>query len=218
MTINPRLMFRWAAFLLAAGYCVRTLIFGGWDYFGGPFRFLTVWALFFAFFAFSRMMAMEEGRSDRRWDGFVSMAAVVNSMVVILYWRLYFADPNSVTSDGQLGAWHLEMYMHLFGPLLLVIDTVFIHRSYNKLGAAMMWLFGVIGAYILWAELILQPLNPSPAGTLTSGLPYPFLNNIELADRAVFYGSNFVVAVILLLFYASLAWGVRRLFPVPTMP
>lgn len=218
MSLNPRLVFRWAAFLLAAGYIIRTLLFGGWDQFGGPFRFLTIWALCFSFFAFSRMMAIEEGRSTRRWDGFVCMTAVVNSMVVILYWRLYFADPNSVTSDGQLGAWHLEMYLHLFGPLLQVIDTIFIHRSYRRLGAALAWLFGVIGFYVVCAELVFQPLNSSPAGSITSGLPYPFLNNLEFADRAVFYGSNFVVAVVLLLFYAALAWGFRRLFPAPAMP
>lgn len=215
MTLNPRLIFRWAAFLLAAGYCLRMMFFGGWDEFGGPFRFLTVWALFCSYFSFSRMMAIEEGRSKRRWDGFVCMTAVINTMVVFLYWRLYFADPNSVTTDGQLGAFHLEMYLHAVGPLLQVIDTIFIHRSYRRLGAALAWLFGVIGAYVLWAELVLEPLNTSPSGTLTSGLPYPFLNNLEFADRAVFYGSNFVIGVVLLLIYAGIAWGFRRRFPAP---
>ncbi len=218
MTINPRLIFRWAAFLLAAGYCLRMLFFGGWEYFGGPFRFLTVWALFCSFFAFSRMMAMEEGRSTRRWDGFVCMTAVINTMVVFLYWRLYFADPTSVTRNGELGVWYLEMYLHALGPLLQIIDTIFIHRSYRRLGAALAWLFGVISAYVAWAELVLQPLNPSPTGSLTSGLPYPFLNNLELPERAVFYGSNFAIAVVILLIYAGITWGVRRLFPVPATP
>jgi hypothetical protein len=183
MNLNPRLIFRWIAFLLAAGYCIRTMVFGGWDAFGGPFRFLTIWALFASFFAFSRMMAIEEGRSDKRWDGFVCMTAVINTMVVFLYWRLYFADPNSVTTDGQLGAWHLEMYLHLFGPLLQVIDTIFVHRSYRRLGAAFAWLMGVIAVYVVWAELIVQPLNDSPRGTVTSGLPYPFLNSLELPEQ-----------------------------------
>ena len=215
MTLNPRLIFRWTAFLLAAGYCIRTMIFGGWDAFGGPFRFLTIWALFASFFAFSRMMAIEEGRSKNRWDGFVCMTAVINTMVVFLYWRLYFADPMSVTTDGQLGAWHLEMYLHLFGPLLQVIDTIFIHRSYRRLGAAFAWLMGVIGVYVLWAEFVVQPLNDSPAGTVTSGLPYPFLNSLELADRMGFYITNVTVGVVLLLIYAAIAWGFRRRFPAP---
>lgn len=215
MTLNPRLIFRWTAFLLAAGYCIRTLVFSGWDEFGGPFRFLTIWALFFSFFAFSRMMAIEEERSTRRWDGFVCMTAVVNTMVVFLYWRLYFADPTSVTRDGQLGAWHLEMYLHLLGPLLQVIDTLFIHRSYRRIGPALAWLFGAIGTFVAWSELVLQPLNTTPTGSVTSGLPYPFLNNLELSDRAVFYGSNFVVAIIILFAYAGLAWLIRRRSPVP---
>jgi hypothetical protein len=218
MNLNPRLIFRWAAFLLAAGYCIRTMIFGGWDAFGGPFRFLTIWALFASFFAFSRMMAIEEGRSEKRWDGFVCMTAVINTMVVFLYWRLYFADPMSVTTDGQLGAWHLEMYLHLFGPLLQVIDTIFVHRSYRRLGPAFVWLIGVITTYVLWAELVIRPLNDSPAGSVTSGLPYPFLNNLELGDRMGFYITNAVVGIVLLLLYSGIAWGFRRRFPVPAMP
>ncbi|MFT6076512.1 MAG: hypothetical protein ACJAZ1_003446 [Yoonia sp.] len=213
MTLNPRLIFRWTAFLLAAGYCIRTMIFGGWDAFGGPFRFLTIWALFASFFAFSRMMALEEGRSEKHWDGFVCMTAVINTMVVFLYWRLYFADPMSVTTDGELGAWHLEMYLHLFGPLLQVIDTMFIHRSYRRLGAAFAWIMGVIATYVLWAELVVQPMNDSPAGTVTSGLPYPFLNNLEIADRMGFYITNVTVGVALLLIFASFTWAFKRQFP-----
>jgi hypothetical protein len=218
MTLSPVLIFRWTAFLLAAGYCIRMMIFGGWDAFGGPFRFLTVWALFCSFFAFSRMMAIEEGRSARRWDGFVCMTAVINTMVVFLYWRLYFADPMSVTSNGELGAWHLEMYLHLFGPFLQVIDTIFVHRSYRRLGPALGWLVGVIGAYVLWAELLVGPMNNSPAGSVTSGLPYRFLNNLELSDRAVFYASNLAIGIILLLIYAGIAWIVRLRSPAPVAP
>ena len=217
--MRPVLIYRWIVFLLAAGYVVRTLIFS--DFSGnmfGPFRFLTVWALFASFFAASRMMALEEGRSTRRWDGFVGMTAVINTMVVFLYWRLYFADPASVTRDGELAAWHLELYLHLLGPLLQVIDSIFIHRSYRRLGPAIGWLIGVLAAYILLAELLVRPLNTSPAGSVTSGLPYPFLNNLELPQRLIFYGSNAVTAVLLLFLFAGLAWVVRRRFPAPATP
>ena len=218
MTLNPRLIFRWAAFLLAAGYCIRTMIFGGWDTFGGPFRFLTIWALFASFFAFSRMMAIEEGRSENRWDGFVCMTAVINTMVVILYWRLYFADPFSVTQDGQLASWHLEIYLHLLGPLLQVIDTIFVHRSYRRLGSAFAWLFGVIAVYLTWGEMFLQRWNTTPSGSITSGLPYPFLNDLEFTGRASVYSTYFAAALLIMLFYASIAWAVRRRSPVPVAP
>jgi hypothetical protein len=105
--------------------------------------------------------------------------------------------------------------LHLFGPLLLVVDTIFIHRSYRRLGPAFAWLMGVIVTYVLCAELVVQPMNDSPAGTVTSGLPYPFLNNLELADRMGFYITNVTVGVVLLLIYASIAWAFKRRFPAP---
>ena len=148
MSMNPRLIFRWPAFLLAGGYCVSTLITGPWDEFGGPCRFLTIWGRFCAFFAFSRLMAIEEGRSDRRWDGFISMAAVINAMVLILYWRIFFNDSVLVTGDGGFTEYNEEIYRHGLGPLLIIIDALFIHRSFTKLGAAAAWLVGVICSYI----------------------------------------------------------------------
>ena len=207
------LVYRWIVFLLAAGYTIRMLVFSEYVLVGGPFRFLTVWALLASFFAASRMLALTEGRSDKRWDGFVAMTAVVNAMVVITYWRLYFADPHSVTSDGQLGQFYLEVYLHAVGPLLQWIDVTFIHRGFRRLRPAFLWLFGVISVYILWMELILQRFNDSPMGSVTSGLPYPFLNDLAFDGRASFYLVNFTVATILLLVFAGLAWLVRRVFP-----
>jgi len=53
---------------------------------------------------------------------------------------------------------------------------------------------------------------------VTSGLPYPFLNNLELADRMAFYITNAVVGIVLLLLYAGIAWCFRRRFPAPVTP
>lgn len=211
-------IFRWIVFLAAAAYCLRTLVFGSFDYFAGPFRYLTIWALFMSFFAASRMMALTEGRSTRRWDGFVGATAVVNAMVVFMYWRLFFADPNSVSSDGELGPLYIELYLHALGPLLQWIDAIFIHRSFRRLGASLVWLFGIIAAYVAWCELVLMRMNDTPAGTVTSGLPYPFLNDLELSGRAIFYGSNFAVAIVFLLVFAAIAWGIRRLVQQPKAP
>jgi hypothetical protein len=217
MTKTVRI-FRWIVFLLAAGYCLRTLAFSSFEHFAGPFRYLTIWALFMSFFAASRMMALVEGRSTRRWDGFVGATAVVNAMVVFLYWRLFFADPGSVSSDGELGPLYLELYLHALGPLLQWVDAIFIHRSFRRLGPPLAWLFGIIAAYVAWSELVLMPMNDVPVGTVSSGLPYPFLNNLELSGRAVFFGSNFAVAIVFLLVFAAIAWGVRRIARPPAAP
>ena len=136
MTSRPVLIYRWIVFLLAGFFCIRTLFLSDFSEFGGPFRYLTIWALFLSFFAASRMMALMEGRSERRWDGFVAMTSVINAMVVFLYWRLFLADPMSVTRDGELGEFYLELYLHGLGPLLQWIDAIFIHKSFRKIPAA----------------------------------------------------------------------------------
>lgn len=211
--MSLRLLYRWAVFLLAAGYAVRMVLFSDYDAFGGPFRFLTIWALFMSYFAASRMIALEEGRTERRWDAFVSATAVMNAMVVLLYWRLFFNDPASVTRNGELGEWWLEFYLHGLGPLLQWIDALFIHRAFRRIGAGLATLFGVVFTWICLAEFVIQPLSDTPTGTVTNGLPYPFLNSMEVSERLVFYGANFAVAVVFFAGFAALAWVIRRFLP-----
>ncbi len=208
-------IYRWIVFLLAAGYCLRMVFLSDYAQFAGPFRFLTVWALFCSFFAASRMMAIEEGRSTKRWDGFVSMTAVVNAMVVYLYWSLFLNDPTSVTRDGKLGEPYLELYLHGLGPLLQWIDATFIHRAFRRLKAGALWLIGLISVYICWIEFVVQTLATTPRGTVTNGLPYPFLNSLTVPDRLATYVTYFAAAGVLLLAFAGIAWGVRRMFPRP---
>ena len=205
------LICRWTVFLLAAGYRVRTIFWADYDGFAGPFRYLTIWALFLSFFCASRMLALSEGRSARRWDALVSATAVVNAMVVILYWRLYFADPTSVTRDGELGLWWLEMYLHALGPALQWVDAVVIHRAFRRFWVALGVLMSIVVGYVAWAELVVGPLNDSPVGDVTSGLPYPFLNDLDLAGRATFYGINIVVAIVVLLVFTALSFAMRRI-------
>lgn len=204
--------FRWLVFALAAFYAVRFMVVGPWDNAGGPFRFLTIWALFCSFFVASRLLAITERRSTLRWEGVVAMTTVLNAMVVFLYWRLFLADPTSVTRNGQLGVWWLEYYLHGLGPLLQWIDALFIHRGFRKPLAGAAWLVTICTAYLAIAELIWQPLNDSPAGSVTSGLPYPFLNSMDFDDRLVFYVTNVGLGLVLMTFLTGLAWVIRRWF------
>ncbi|WP_368345033.1 hypothetical protein [Pelagovum sp. HNIBRBA483] len=208
-------IYRWAVFLLAAGYTIRMVLFSEYDGFAGPFRYLTIWALILSFFCASRMMALVEGRSDARWDGLVGATAVINLMVVFLYWRLFFADPTSVTRDGKLGDWWLEYYLHALGPLLQWIDALFIHRSFTRLRASALWLVGIVISYVIWVEYIVQSLANTPSGSVTSGLPYRFLNDLELGGRMTFYATNLVTALVFLLVFAGLAAAIRRVLRQP---
>ena len=96
--------YRRLVFLLAGFYLVWMLLIDA-DYSatGGPFRFLTIWALLLSFFSASRMMASVEHRSDNDWPALVAVTATLNFMVVFLYWRIFLSNPDGITSSsGQL--------------------------------------------------------------------------------------------------------------------
>ncbi len=208
---TPLRIYRWITFLLAGGYALYYLLTGPYaGTFGGPFRHLTIWGLYLSAFSASRLVALSEGRSTRRWDVAVATTAVVNAMVVFLYWRLYFADPTSVTSDGKLGVWYREYYLHALGPALQIFDAIFLHRAFRRLRRTATALMITIAAYLSWAEIVVRPLNNEPVGTVTSGLPYPFLNNMVFGDRLFFYGANIGTAIVFLVVFALISAGAAR--------
>jgi len=202
MSIHSRtiLTYRWIVFLLAAGYCLYQMIAGQWGGPGGPFRYLTIWALFLSFFAASRMLALSEHRITRSHEVTAMCAAVLNVMVVLLYWRLYFTDPSLVNGNGAI-VWWLEYYLHGLGPALQIIDALFIGKVFRRVWRAALPLLAIIAAYVAWAELFVQRFNDRPVGDVTSGLPYPFLNSMEWSDRAMFYAVNGATAMGLLIVF-----------------
>ncbi len=201
---KPVLTYRWITFLLAGGYCLYQLLNHDYSNPGGPFRFLTIWALFLSFYSASRMLAISEKRIVRDHHRTAAVAAVVNVMVVFMYWRLFFTDPSLVNGRGPI-PWHQQYYLHAIGPGLQIIDAVLIARVFGRPWRAIPPLVGFIATYLLWAELFVQRYNDTPSGTVTSGLPYPFLNSMELAERAVFYAGNFAIALVVLAILAGLS-------------
>lgn len=212
------LIYRWIVFGLGAFFILRVVFLSEYVQVGGPFRFLTVWALFASFFCASRMIALEERRSARRWDGVVGAASVLNLMVVGLYWRLYLTDPASVTGGGVAEVWWITLYLHAVGPALQVIDAVLIHRGFRKPFASAGWLCAIVCAYVFWVELGVQTLNDVPAGRVTSGLPYRFLNDVAFVDRGIFYAINVAMALLILAALTVLSVWLRRRVFAPEAP
>lgn len=208
---RPVLIYRWIVFLLAAGYCLHQLFAGSWSGPGGPFRYLTIWALFLSFYAASRMLALSEHRITRPHQVTAMCAAVLNVMVVFLYWRLYLTDPGLVNGGNPI-IWWLEYYLHALGPALQIIDALFIGRVFRRVWRGVLPLLLIIGAYVAWAELFVQRFNTRPTGSVTSGLPYPFLNSMEWGERANFYLFNAGTALVLLIVFGVIGAALTRLW------
>lgn len=207
------LIFRWAVFLLAAFFVLRQLVIvGDYGHAGGPFRYLTIWALLLSFFSASRMLALTERRSDKTWPRLVMVAAVANGLTVLMYWRLWLQDPALVVAGDPLPLW-VDYYLHGVGPLLQWIDVLFVYGGFRRPWRAIFPFLGVAVGYLLWVELFVAPMNDFPVGPVTDGLPYPFLNALELEGRLRFYGVTVATGLALLTLFAGLAWAVRRVQP-----
>lgn len=209
---RPVLAYRWVVFLLAAGYCLYQILLTEWTGPGGPFRYLTIWALFLSFFAASRMLALSEHRTSRPHQVTAMCAAVLNVMVVFLYWRLYFTDPALVNGNGPI-IWYMEYYLHGLGPALQIIDALFIGRVFKRIWRAILPLLAIIGAYVAWSELFVQRFNNDPLGSVTSGLPYPFLNSMEWGERLNFYLFNAGTSLAVLAVFGLIAAVLYRVWP-----
>ncbi|MEM6824481.1 MAG: hypothetical protein AAF566_05160 [Pseudomonadota bacterium] len=207
---RPVLMFRWAVFLLAGFFALRQLVFTA-DYSdaGGPFRFLTIWGLLLTFFCASRMLALSERRSSLTWPRLVMLTAVVNGLVVFLYWRLWFQDPALVNAREPLPLW-VSLYVHGLGAALQWVDALVIYGAFRRPLQVIAPLFILVGTYVAWIEFFVAPMNEFPVGRVTEGLPYPFLNHMELPERLVFYAQTAAMGLAFLAVLSIAAYGVRR--------
>jgi len=208
---RPVIAYRWIVFGAAGFYSVYMITTSSYKGPGAPFRYLTIWALHISFFSASRMLAYSEMRMERHVDVLPSVAAVLNMMVVYLYWSLFFKDPALVNNGTPI--WWREYYLHLAGPVLQWIDAFLVRRAFRRVLIAAGVLVVVVLAYVAWAELFVGPMNSKPVGTVTSGLPYPFLNNMEPMARAVYYSTVGGASLIVLAVFALLARGIRTVLP-----
>lgn len=203
---GPALQFRWIVFLLALGYWLYQFTTTSLDAFGWQFRFLTIWGLTANVIVAWRMLRVSLGRTQHSHNTFVSSVIVLNIMVLFLYWKLWFTDPSLVNSSGPI-VWYQEYYLHGVGPLLMMADAFLILGAFRRVGPTVLVTLSIFFLYILWIEFAVSPLNSFPEGTATQGLPYPFLNDMELNARLIFYGTTIVTALVFL----GLSWALALL-------
>ncbi|WP_138466316.1 hypothetical protein [Poseidonocella sp. HB161398] len=198
--------YRLIVLILAILYSIDVAVTADYGTFGAQFRYLTIWALTGNLMAAAAMTVPGFGRPDGRFDLPLSLLAIVNALVVISYWRLFLIDPSLVNGENDPKPYR-EYYLHLVGPALMWIDLFWLKRGFRRLLPVAGALAAMVVAYAGWAELLVGPLNDAPVGTVTSGLPYPFLNDMELPQRLAFYGTTFVGGLVLI----PVFWGVGRL-------
>lgn len=203
--------YRWIVFALAGFYFLIAFDDLIPSEFGWQYRFLTEWALVMSLISAAFMLRRSMGQTTKRHDVWASATVVLNIMVVFLYWKIYFEDPSQFYVDGvrTIPLWK-EYYLHLLGPILQWIDAFFILGAFRPVKRILALSVSVNILYIAWIEWIVSPMNAEPAGSVSSGLPYRFLNDMELADRMGFYVTNTISAIVLVGICWLIAAGLRR--------
>ncbi|QDY70037.1 hypothetical protein [Qingshengfaniella alkalisoli] len=204
--------YRLIVFGLALFYFVDRGLAADYANFGAQFRYMTIWALTGSVIAAGLMLVPRFGRNGPAGARFVSLVAVINALVVFSYWRLFFSDPTLVNGQRQIVAYQ-EYYLHLVGPVLQWIDVLFLKRAFQRVQGVVLWLAVLVIAYVSWAELLVAPRNAEPVGSVTSGLPYPFMNDMVMGERLAFYVSTFVIGLIFIGLFRTLQAGVNHIAP-----
>ena len=197
------LIYRIISFGLATAYLLEQMFgFGHGLYtgdlgegFGWQFRYLTIWALIAHVLLGYGLLISSIDKNYKVNDGLVAMAAALGLYVVIMYWGLFFIDPELVNGNHN-PVWLREYYLHLVGPLILWIDAVFIKKALEKLWQMIKFNIIICISYCFWIELAIKPLNSKPIGDVTNGLPYPFLNDMSLSERIIFYLLSIAVGIL----------------------
>ena len=188
------LRYRFVCLLLSIGYFLYQFTDANYNNFGIQFRYLTIWGLTGAMIATWLLYRTKRDGFPETYLPFVSAIAVLNAMVVFLYWKLYFIDPSLVNYSGSI-VWFQEYYLHVLGPLLIILDALFFNNSFTQIKKGLLTILGICLLYILWTEALTGPLNTTPEGTVTNGLPYPFLNNMVFAERIGFYATTILTGL-----------------------
>ncbi len=193
MTHANKTKFSLFALVLAIGYSIYQFMNTDYASFGWHFRYLTIWGLTLAMVCHGTLWLDRRTQSKERFLPLIAATAVLNIMVMYLYWKLFFTDPTLVNGENS-PVWFQEYYLHLVGPVLIVFDALFLSKAARHI-RGLMYSVVICLAYVAWSEILVGPLNAKPVGSVTSGLPYPFLNNMDMMGRATFYGSTIALAI-----------------------
>ena len=172
--------------------------------FGKQFRYFTLWSLLANFIAILFLSLSKSFRIFDQTKPFIAISSMMGLFTIILYWGLYFIDPNLVNyGDDQLDFFR-EIYLHFIGPALLFFDALVLKKTFTHFKKIVPYAIIINFGYFGWLELLVGPNSDFPVGKITSGLPYPFMNDMLLEHRLIFM-------VVCFLCGASFIWILTKL-------
>ena len=202
--------YRQIVFVISSVFWVTLLVDLDWSYFGSDFRFFTYWSLVGCWISSYWALRLSTQKTQNDHHIGISIISIATLIMLFLYWNLYIIDPAMLYTDG-VGSWGSKYIKHVTIPALQLIDAIFFLKVFRSLKSTIYGTITTITVYILWIELCIQPLNDKPAGSITSGLPYAFLNDMILIERLTYYGKIYLLTIILSFILYAFNRGLKRL-------
>ncbi|MBL42488.1 MAG: hypothetical protein CMM49_07510 [Rhodospirillaceae bacterium] len=179
---------------------------------GGGLRYLTNWVLILNLLV--AVNAVMNEHLERTPFNFIIPATLsMNFVVIALYWGLRIIDKSYLdvnTEDWSTFEWLWDFYLHWGMSILLLIELFFFNKSSSKTISSYFTLMVIFFSYIFWIELIIMPNNDEPCGNYTCGFPYPFLNEMELSDRNIFYFGVWVLGTVSFVLARVILWASKK--------
>tara|TARA_Y100000588_G_scaffold370857_1_gene441520 strand:+ start:220 stop:888 length:669 start_codon:yes stop_codon:yes gene_type:complete len=185
---------------------------------GGGLIYLTNWVLTLNLLVHTRAFLSEIFRQVFTINFLVGATMVMNIVVLVLWWGLQLVDPTLLAADTEGWStfyWIWEIYIHGGMAVLLFIEGVVFNKSFSSKIRPYAVIVGLFLAYIVWIELAVSRYNILPCGSVNCGFPYPFLNDLDITQRIIFYLGIWILGTVSFLLCAVGVSFKEKLFGIP---
>lgn len=163
--------YRYIVFAIAMAYWSNLYIMYGFQF----LHYLTNWGLTSSVICAGLLAYESAFQKKLRINSFVIATFCLNAVVMILYWKLYFKDPDLLYAGRTPMPWYRDDYVHLLCPLTQMFDALVLKQAFsNRLFKGMVYYLCISFSYSVCSEFLFA-------------LPYPFMWDLDLGQRIAFY-------------------------------
>lgn len=163
--------YRYLVFSIALAYWSNLYYMYGFQF----LHYLTNWGLTLSVICAGLLSLESLLQKKLRINSLVIAVFCLNSVIMVLYWKLYFKNPDLLYAGRTPMPWYRDDYVHLLCPLTQMFDALVFKQAFsNKLLKGILYYMVLASAYSICSEFLFA-------------LPYPFMWDLDLGQRIAFY-------------------------------
>ena len=120
--------YRYIVFAIALSYWLNLYSKYGFQF----LHYLTNWGLTLSVICAGLLSFEAATTKTLRVNSFVIATFCLNAVVMVLYWKLYFKDPDLLYAGRTPMPWYRDDYVHLLCPLTQMFDAVVFKQAFSN--------------------------------------------------------------------------------------